>query len=244
MRVIFLCLLCGLFPLKAMADDLVVFAAASLKGPLDAIIADFDDVVVSYGGSGTLARQVSAGAPADVVLLANAAWTDVLEADGHIIDPVEFTGNRLVLIGQPDMDAVPLTVGGLTVALGGGRLAMGFDQSVPAGIYGQAALEGLGVWDAINPMIVETQSVRAALALVARGEAPLGIVYQSDALIAPDLPIVARFPVTSHPRIAYFAAVTAASTHPDASAFVANLRHPDARAILDEAGFCTDQRWC
>jgi molybdate transport system substrate-binding protein len=244
MRVIFLCLLCGLFPLKAMADDLVVFAAASLKGPLDAIIADFDDVVVSYAGSGTLARQVSAGAPADVVLLANAEWTDVLEAEGHIIDPVEVTGNRLVLIGRPEMDAVPLTIEGLTVALDGGRLAMGFTQSVPAGIYGQAALEGLGVWDAINPMIVETQSVRAALALVARGEAPLGVVYQSDALIAPDLPIVARFPVTSHPRIAYFAAVSAASTHPGAAAFVANLRNPNARAILDEAGFCTDQRWC
>ena len=244
MRVIFLCLLCGLFPLKAMADDLVVFAAASLKGPLDAIIADFDDVVVSYAGSGTLARQVSSGAPADVVLLANADWTNVLEADGHINDPVEFTGNRLVLIGQPGMVEVALTEEGLTAALDGGRLAMGFTQSVPAGIYGQAALESLGLWDTIGSSVVETQSVRAALALVARGEAPLGVVYQSDALIAPDLPIVARFPVSSHPRIVYFAAVTTASTHPDAAAFVANLRNPAARAVLDEAGFCTDQRWC
>lgn len=244
MRVIFLCLLCGLFPVKAMADDLVVFAAASLKGPLDAIIADFDDVVVSYAGSGTLARQVSAGAPADVVLLANAAWTEVLEADGHVIDPFEFTGNRLVLVGQAGMDAVPLTVEGMVDALDGGRLAMGFTQSVPAGIYGQAALETLDLWEELSPSIVETQSVRAALALVARGEAPLGIVYQSDALLTPDLPIVARFPVTSHPRIAYFAAVTTTSTHPDAAAFVANLRNPAARAILDEAGFCTDQRWC
>jgi len=131
-----------------------------------------------------LARQVAQGAPADVVLLANEAWTDHLVAGGHIIDPIVFTGNRLVMIGQPEM----------------------VNESVPAGIYGRAALTQLGLWEALAPMIVETQNVRAALALVARGEAPLGIVYQSDALLTPDLPIVARFPQGSHPTIAYYAA--------------------------------------
>lgn len=244
MRLISLCLLWCLFPLKTMADDLVVFAAASLKGPLDAIVAEMDNVVVSYGGSGTLARQIEQGAPADVVLLANADWTARLEADGHIEQPVEFTGNRLVIVGQPGMADVALTVDGVTAALDGGRIAMGFTHSVPAGIYGRAALTNLGLWDNLDSMVVEAQNVRAALALVARGEAPLGIVYQSDALIVPDMPIVARFPVTSHPRIAYFAAVTAQSDHAEAPRLVAKLRSPVAKAILDDAGFCTDQRWC
>ena len=243
MRLVFLCLFC-LLPLKAVADDLLVFAAASLKGPLDQIVADMDGVVVSYAGSGTLARQVAQGAPADAVLLANKAWTDHLVAGGHILDPVVFTGNRLVMIGQPEMDAVPLTPAAIAAALNGGRLAMGLSESVPAGIYGRAALTQLGLWEALAPMIVETQNVRAALALVARGEAPLGIVYQSDALLTPELPIVARFPQGSHPTIAYYAAVTAQSAHPLADKLLAKLRGPQARLILDDAGFCTDPRWC
>lgn len=243
MRLMFLCLLCWL-PVKALADDLVIFAAASLKGPLDAIVAELDDVVVSYAGSGTLARQIAQGAPADVVLLANEAWATHLRDGGHIGDPIEVTGNRLVIVGQPGMAGVALTADGLTAALDGGRLAMGFTDSVPAGIYGRAAFEHLELWDVVVPALVETQNVRAALALVARGEAPLGVVYQSDALIVPDLPIVARFPPNSHPRIAYFAAITTVSEHPAAAALIARLRGPAARAILDEAGFCTDQRWC
>lgn len=244
MRLIFLCLFLCLSPVKSMADDLVVFAAASLKGPLDAIVAGMDGVVVSYGGSGTLARQVEQGAPADVILLANAAWATHLETAGHIDQPVEFTGNRLVIVGQPGMAGVPLTAEGIATALDGARLAMGFTQSVPAGIYGRSALTELGLWTDVAAMVVEVQNVRAALALVARGEAPLGIVYQSDALIAPELPVVARFPVSSHPRIAYFAAVTAQSDHADAATLITKLRAPAAQAILADAGFCTDQRWC
>ncbi|MBB5720964.1 molybdate transport system substrate-binding protein [Loktanella ponticola] len=244
MRLMFLCLLCCVMPIKALADDLVVFAAASLKGPLDAIAADFGDVVVSYGGSGTLARQVSQGAPADVVLLANAAWMDVLVADEWVATAVPFVGNALVIVGQPDADEVALTPDGLTTALGGGRIAMGFTNSVPAGIYGKVALEALGLWETVAPRVVEVDNVRAALNLVARGEVPIGVVYQSDALIVPELEIVARFPRDSHPEIAYFAGVTAQATHPKAAKFIAFLGTEAAQKALSDAGFCTDRQRC
>jgi molybdate transport system substrate-binding protein len=244
MRLMSLCLLCCVLPFKVLAEDLVVFAAASLKGPLDEIAASFGDVVVSYGGSGTLARQVSQGAPADVVLLANAAWMDYLTASDDVGEPVEFVGNRLVLVGQADASEVSLTLDGMTAALGDGRLAMGFANSVPAGIYGKAALTSLGLWDTVVPHVVELDNVRAALNLVARGEVPLGVVYQSDALIVPTLDIVARFPSDSHPQIAYFAAVTTQSTHPDAAAFMDHLQSGIARTAFDTAGFCIDRRWC
>lgn len=227
-----------------MAQDLVVFAAASLKGPLDEIAADFGDVVVSYGGSGTLARQISQGAPADVVLLANADWMDVLEDAGDVVDPTAFVGNRLVIVGQPDAAEIPLTPRGLADGLDGGRLAMGFTNSVPAGIYGKAAFEALGLWHTVAPSVVEVDNVRAALTLVARGEVPLGVVYQSDALIVPDLKTVATFPADSHPQIAYFGAVTGQSDHADAKAFVDTLRGQNARDVFDTAGFCADMRWC
>ena len=244
MRMMSLCLFMCLLPIKALADDLVVFAAASLKGPLDAIAAPFENVVVSYAGSGTLARQINQGAPADVVLLANAAWMDVLVDAQSVTDPITFVGNRLVIVGQPDAADVALTLDGLASGLDGGRLAMGFTSSVPAGIYGKAALENLGLWHTVAPSVVEMDNVRAALNLVARGEVPLGIVYQSDALIVPDLKIVAQFPQGSHPDIAYYAAITAASDHPDAQSFVDALRGPTAKEIFDAAGFCTDARWC
>jgi molybdate transport system substrate-binding protein len=121
---------------------------------------------------------------------------------------------------------------------------MGFTNSVPAGIYGRAALTSLGLWEGVVPFAVEVDNVRAALMLVARGEVPLGIVYQSDALVVPNLPIVARFPTESHPQISYFAAVTSQSNHPDAAAFVDHLRGVTARTVFDNAGFCTDRRWC
>jgi molybdate transport system substrate-binding protein len=231
-------------PVKLLADDLVVFAAASLKGPLDEIAEAFGDVVVSYGGSGTLARQISQGAPADVVLLANAAWMDVLVEGDHVRDPSEFVSNRLVLVGQPDADEVALTPAAMSVALNGGRLAMGFTNSVPAGIYGRAALTSLGLWDVVAPMVVEVDSVRAALTLVNRGEVPFGVVYQSDALIVPELSVVARFPTNSHPQIGYFAATTAQSQHPKAQDFVDFLNGAAASQALEDAGFCTDLRWC
>lgn len=233
-----LCLFCCVLPIKALADDLVIFAAASLKGPLDRIAADFENVVVSYAGSGTLARQVTQGAPADVVLLANAAWMDVLVAGGDVRDPVAFIANRLVLVGQSGAANVPLTRDGMTTALGTGRLAIGFTNSVPAGIYGQAALVSLGLWDHVAERLVQVDNVRAALTLVARGEVPLGIVYQSDVLVVPALAVVATFPSGSHPPIAYYGAVTAGSVHPDAADFVANLQSAAAQSVFEAAGFC------
>ena len=244
MRLKFLCLLWCVMPIQALADDLVVFAAASLKGPLDEIAASFDDVVVSYGGSGTLARQVSQGAPADVVLLANEAWMDVLVEDGFVAEPVDFVGNALVIVGQSDAADVAFTPDGLADALGGGRLAMGFTNSVPAGIYGKAAFEALGLWETVAPRVVEVDNVRAALNLVSRGEAPIGVVYQSDAQVVPALKVVAQFPRDSHPEIAYFAGVTAHSTHPKAVEFVTYLETDAAQKILSDAGFCTDRQRC
>ena len=221
----------------AQARDLIVFAAASLKGPLDEIAAEHGGVRVSYAGSGTLARQVAQGAPADVVLLANTAWMDVLVSDGAVQDPVIVLGNRLVLVGRHG-GPVPLTAEGMTKALDGGRIAMGFTASVPAGIYGKAAFETLGVWDAIAPLVVEMDSVRAALTLVARGEVPLGVVYASDAQVVPELSVVARFPPESHPLITYAGAVTTSSVHPEAAAFLEALRAPVAQAVFAAAGFC------
>jgi len=222
----------------AQARDLIVFAAASLKGPLDEIAAAHGDVRVSYAGSGTLARQVQQGAPADVVLLANTAWMDVLVADGVVGSPEVFLGNRLVLIGQAGAAPVALTVQGLTAALGDGRLAMGFTASVPAGIYGKEAFESLGLWDAVAPSVAEVDSVRGALALVARGEVPLGVVYASDAFVVPDLAVVADFPAQSHAQIAYVGGVVTGSDHPEAAAFLAGLLGNAAQAAFADAGFC------
>lgn len=231
-------------PLRA--QDLVVFAAASLKGPLDRIAADFGGVIVSYGGSGTLARQVGLGAPADVVLLANVQWMDYL-VESEAVKPesvVDFVSNALVIVGQPDAPPIALTDEGLSAALGDGRLAMGLTESVPAGIYGREALTNLGLWEAVAPKIAEVDNVRAALALVMRAEAPLGIVYQSDAKVAPDLAIVARFPAESHAPIRYIGAVTAFTTHPKAQTFLDNLQSPAAQTLLEDAGFCTSGTAC
>lgn len=216
------------------AADITVFAAASLKEPLDLIAADFGGVTVAYGGSGTLARQVSLGAPADVVILANSDWMDFLEGEGRITDRTDILSNALVLVAH-DPIPVDLTPESLTSALGDGRLAMGFTASVPAGIYGKAALVELGLWDAVATQVAEVDNVRAALALVARGEVPLGIVYATDARVVPDLHIAASFPSDSHPPIRYVAGL--ASDAPDAAAFLAYLQTPEAQAIFATAGF-------
>lgn len=222
----------------AQARDLIVFAAASLKGPLDEIAGAHGGVRVSYAGSGTLARQVQQGAPADVVLLANMAWMDVLVADDVVATPEVFLGNRLVLIGQAGAGPVALTEAGLAGALGNGRLAMGFTASVPAGIYGKQALESLGLWDAVASSVAEVDSVRGALALVARGEVPLGVVYASDAFVVPDLAVMAQFPAESHAEIAYAGAVVGESDHPDAEAFLAGLLGDATQQVFADAGFC------
>ena len=195
-------------------------------------------MTVAYGGSGTLVRQVSLGAPADVVLLANVDWMDFLKAEGHVRagSATDFASNALVLIGPAAMEEVPLTSEGLDAALAGGRIATGLTDSVPAGIYARAALERLGLWDDMADRLAEVDNVRNALALVARGQAPLGIVYATDARVSDAVHILARFPDDSHPPIRYLGAVTPDA--PDqAQAFLDFVAGPEGRAALRAAGF-------
>lgn len=217
--------------------DVLIFAAASLKEPVDRIAAQFEDVVVSYGGSGTMARQVSLGAPADIVLLAHSDWMDVLVAGDHVRaeSVFDFASNRLVMIGPEGAGPVPLTSEAILDALGAGRMAVGLTQAVPAGIYAKAALQSLGLWEAIEDKLAEVDNVRAALTLVARGQAPLGIVYQSDTRITQDVAQVALFPADSHPPIRYVAALT---NNADGAAqdVLTYLRGPQGQRILAEAG--------
>lgn len=215
----------------ATAEPLLVFAAASLKGPLDAIAGD--DVTISYGGSGALARQIEFGAPADAVILANTQWMDVLSDGGHIADETRRTilSNQLVLVSK-EFVSIDLTRDGLLKALGNGRLAIGRTTSVPAGIYGRQALMSLGLWNAAVPRLAEVDSVRAALILAERGEVPLALVYASDALLAPSLNVVATLPSASHETIRYDAAQVVGGR--DAAAFLARLQDSQP---FEEAGF-------
>ncbi|WP_299592304.1 molybdate ABC transporter substrate-binding protein [uncultured Tateyamaria sp.] len=188
------------------ADTVRIFAAASLQGPLDDVAeAWVGDVVISYGGSGAMARQVSQGAPADAVILANAAWSDWLVENGHAPrDARALLSNALVVIGPAGAPILPdVTADTILARLDGGRLAMGQHQSVPAGIYAQAWLTTISAWDMLRPSLAETENVRAALALVARGETPLGIVYASDAAASDAVSVVYEVPATAHPQILY-----------------------------------------
>lgn len=218
--------------------EVLIFAAASLKEPIDQIAARHEDVVVSYGGSGTLARQVTLGAPADIVLLANDTWMDVLVEEGHVqADTVaEFASNRLVLIGPQSAQPVSLTNDGIAAAMGDGRLATGLTEAVPAGIYAKAALISLGLWDTVEGRLAEVDNVRAALTLVARGQAPLGIVYRTDIQISDAVTEVAAFPTESHPPIRYTSALTN-SANTDAQLVLSYLLAPEGQAILAASGF-------
>lgn len=202
-------LTCGgaaMFARPVSADErVVVFAAASLKPALDQIAKGWD-VALSYGGTGALARQVAAGAPADVVILAATDWMDWLVAQGVLAGPPRpVARNRLVLAGVPGGGGVGLAPGVILSALEGGRMAMGDPMSVPAGRYAQQAFETLGVWEALSERLVLTQDVRAALAYVVRGDVALGAVYRSDAF-GTGVSIAATIPATAHAPILYPAA--------------------------------------
>jgi molybdate transport system substrate-binding protein len=198
------CVICAAIP--AFAQELRIFAAASLQGPLDRVAHDWaQDAVISYGGSGAIARQISLGAPADIVILANSAWADWLVENGHAPGPVrDVISNRLVLVGPARSPVMPeVNSATLLERLGDGRLAMGQHMSVPAGIYGKAWLERIGAWDTIRTKLAETENVRAALALVARGEAPVGLVYASDAAAENSVSVIWTVPAEDHPPIRY-----------------------------------------
>ncbi|MAM63327.1 molybdate ABC transporter substrate-binding protein [Maritimibacter sp. UBA3975] len=242
---LFLTALLTLLPLTAGAGQITVFAAASLGEVLEDVSAEFEaatghDVVLSFAGSSVLARQIAQGAPADLFISANRAWIDNLIENGAI-DPdseVEVLRNDLVLIapGRPK----PITLGpdtDLAAQLGDGVLAMALVEAVPAGIYGKAALEALALWPQVASRVAQADNVRAALALVATGEAPLGIVYATDARAEPRVGVLATFPADSHPPIVYPAAATTSSGNPVNQEFLAFLTGPEARAIFTAAGF-------
>jgi molybdate transport system substrate-binding protein len=232
---------------RAQPRPVLVFAAASLKTALDAIAAEWrketgKQVTVSYAASSTLAKQIENGAPADLFISADRDWMDYLQ-QRTLVDPntrVDLLGNSLVLIAPAD-SASPVTIAPgfpLAARLGDGRLAMADPAAVPAGRYGKAALTALGVWPSVVGRIAAAENVRAALLLVARGEAPLGIVYRTDATAEPAVKIVGIFPADLHPPIVYPMALTSIAGA-DASAFAAYLRGPAARALLDAQGFTT-----
>lgn len=227
------------------AEPVTVFAAASLKDAMDEIAdlyrAAGGSVQISFAGSSTLARQIQHGAPAQVFVSANAGWMDELQRDGLIetTSRVDLLSNRLVLIAAAgaSIDPVPLQQFDLAGFLGEGRLAMALIDAVPAGLYGRAALQSLGFWDAVRDRIAQADNVRAALMLVAMQEAPLGIVYATDALADPRVRIVASFPAESHPPIRYPAALIAGGPARSAQAFLDFLRSAEADAVFLRFGF-------
>jgi molybdate transport system substrate-binding protein len=229
----------------AQAADVTVFAAASLKNTLDAVIADFQrkagrQVVASYAASSALARQIEQGAPADLFISADLDWMDYLQERGLIRPETRrsLLGNRMVLVAPAAAaKAVELKPGALNAALANGRLAIANVLSVPAGRYGKAALENLGLWGEVSVRLAEAENVRAALTYVSRGEAPLGIVYETDAKADPKVAVVARFPESSHPPVVYPVALTATSRSHDAQIFLDALRSRRSADLFAREGF-------
>jgi molybdate transport system substrate-binding protein len=227
--------------------NVVIFAAASLKNALDEIAATWSKDAgkpapkISYAASSALAKQMEQGAPADLFISADLDWMDYVQGKNLIRNDSRFNllGNKIVLIAPRDSRSSTLALKGddLAKALAGGRLSMGNVEAVPAGKYGKAALEKLGAWNAVKGSIAQAENVRAALLLVARGEAPLGIVYSTDAAAEPNVKIVAAFPEDSHPPIVYPAALTKDSSNTDARAFLDFLRGAKARSSFEKQGF-------
>ena len=228
------------------ADKVTVFAAASLKNALDNANAAWtkgsgNEVAVSYAASSALAKQLESGAPADIFISADLDWMDYVAKKQLIKEGsrVNLFGNSIVLVAAKDK-AQPVKIEkGLDLAalLGDGRLAMGEVKSVPAGKYGKAALESLGIWPSVENKIAGAESVRAALALVSRGEAPLGIVYQTDAAADTGVAVIGTFPADSHPPIIYPAALLTSSSNPNASAYFEFLKSAKAAAFFEHEGF-------
>jgi molybdate transport system substrate-binding protein len=239
-------LLLGVGQPAAAQAPLTIFAAASLHDALDQAAADYAKQTatppprISYAASSMLARQIEQGAPADLFISADRDWMDYLAGKG-LIRPgsrVDLFTNHLALIAPKDSRAsLDIRPGfPLARALGGGRLAMAGPE-VPAGKYGEASLQALGVWDQVKDHTARGDNVRAALQFVARGEAPFGVVYDTDALTEPGVRIVGLFPDASHPPIVYPAA--AVTANPQGQAFLVWLKGPQAAAIFARFGFRT-----
>lgn len=227
-------------------QPVTVFAAASLKTALDAAAKAWTDqsgnaTRITYGGSSALARQIEHGAPAHIYVSANVKWMDYL-ADKGMIEPEsrrDLLGNRLVLIApkaSPQSPSISSSLD-LATALDGGRLAVANTAAVPAGLYARQALTALGIWESVEPHLAQAQDVRAALALVARAEAPLGIVYATDANAEPGVKVLDTFPATSHDPIIYPAALIRPADHESAAALLAFLASEAAATHFRAQGF-------
>lgn len=249
-RLLLAVVLCGAGTAPAAAQEprpVIVFAAASLQTALNAVAGAWQKetgkrVTFSYAASSALARQLDQGAPADIFASADLAWMDWSQ-QRNLVKPGSrktLLANTLVLIEPAAQPATRLVIAPgfpLAAAIGDSRLATGNTRSVPVGRYAQAALTALGVFDQVSPRIAGTDNVRAALALVARGEARFGIVYATDARTEPRVRVVGTFPATSHPPVHYPFALTARSANPDAAAFLAYLSSPAAARIFEAEGF-------
>src|SRR6266436_8954083 len=233
-------------PASAQQGRLVVFAAASLKDALDEVNAAYrretnQEITTSYAASPTLAKQIEAAAPADIFISADLDWMDYL-AKKNLIQPetrANLLGNKLVLIAPADS---PIKLGiapnfPLAQALGNGRLATADPNGVPAGKYGKESLQALGVWSSVADKLAPAENVRAALLLVSRGEAPLGIVYRTDAVADKGVTIPGAFPDDTHPPIIYPIAAVASSTNSGDPSYIAYLRSPAAGAVFEKHGF-------
>ncbi|MAC77887.1 MAG: molybdate ABC transporter substrate-binding protein [Rhodobacteraceae bacterium] len=230
----------------AAAQQVTVFAAASMTNAMAEIEQKFEeatdyDVVVSLAGSSALARQIQQGAPADIFISANPGWMDAVEKDGLLEDGtrLDLLSNSIVLVAA-GKDAAPVDIApdmDLAGLLGEDHLAMALVDSVPAGIYGKASLENLELWDTVAPKVAQADNVRAALNLVATGEAPYGIVYATDAVAEDNVTVVGTFPADSHPPIVYPAAELAGHDSDAENAFMDFLKGPVARTAFERQGF-------
>src|SRR6185312_10958042 len=234
-----------LFAGAARAETLTVFAAASLKGALDANVNAYqakngDRIVVSYAASSALAKQIEAGAPADLFISADLDWMDYIDQRKRVRSGtrINLLGNAIVLVAPTGSAKVAIAPGfPLAKLLGDGRLAMADPASVPAGKYGKAALETLGVWSSVAGRVAPAENVRAALLLVSRREAPYGIVYATDAAADSGVEVAGTFPADTHPPIIYPAAIVAASHNLAAAPYLAFLASPVARPLFEKQGF-------
>ncbi len=226
------------------AADTNVFAAASLKGTMEELAKDYQShggsgtMTFVYAGSSALAKQIESGAPAGIFISADKDWMDDVEKKNLIKQGTRFdlAGNTLVVVGKAG-EAPLAAATDIPGKLGQGKLATGDVKSVPAGKYAKAALTSLGLFDKVEPQLVQTENVRAALQLVSAGEAALGIVYASDAKAEPKVTAIFTFPEDSHPKIIYPAAEVAANASADAESFLAYLQTQAAQDIMAAKGF-------
>ena len=236
----------GPSPVAAEGKTLTVFAAASMKNALDDIDAAYAartsvKITVSYAASSALAKQIEQGAPADIFVSADTDWMDYATRKKTIQEStrVNLLGNGIVLIAPKDSTIDHVAIGpgfDLAKLAGGGKIATGDVKAVPVGKYAKAALENLGAWQAAEPKFAMAESVRAALTLVGRGEASLGIVYATDAKVEPGVKIVGTFAADSHPAIIYPVAATT-TARVEAGDYLAFLRSSAAKTIFEKYGF-------